>query len=186
LNGEGKIPLVVEDRMLSIYDFIRQFPALFRKAFVAAKNKRTVRVVFRVVAAIALVPLVFGLFTAFYGRLVRRDRVFGVATDTRNWHSHGAGRANARAHGDVRAARTRAGGAGRWVRAGSGDCGGAADDIAAVPRQLCRSADVRPRVPRAGRHGGASQLPTVAARGSGGPSRSLARRIATSENASSE
>jgi penicillin-binding protein 1A len=58
--------LVVADRMLSIHDFIRQFPARFRKVFVAVKNNRTARVVFRVVVGIALAPLLVGLFTAFY------------------------------------------------------------------------------------------------------------------------
>ena len=56
----------VADRMLSTHDFIRQFRALLRKAFVAAKNNRTAGVVFRVVVGIALVPLVFGVCTAFY------------------------------------------------------------------------------------------------------------------------
>ena len=58
--------MVVVDRMLSTHDFIRQFPALLRKLFVAMKNSRTARVVFRVVVGIALVPMVFGLCTAFY------------------------------------------------------------------------------------------------------------------------
>ncbi|MFZ0645254.1 MAG: transglycosylase domain-containing protein, partial [Candidatus Acidiferrales bacterium] len=52
--------------MLSTHDFIRQLPALLRKAFITAKNNRTARVVFRVVIGIALVPLVFGVCTAFY------------------------------------------------------------------------------------------------------------------------
>jgi hypothetical protein len=52
--------------MLNTHDFIRQFPALLRKAFIAAKNNRTARVVFWVVVGIVLVPLVFGVCTAFY------------------------------------------------------------------------------------------------------------------------
>jgi penicillin-binding protein 1A len=52
--------------MLSIHDFIRQFPARFRKVLVAVKHIRTARVVFRVVVRIALAPLLFGLFTAVY------------------------------------------------------------------------------------------------------------------------
>ncbi|MGB7624440.1 MAG: transglycosylase domain-containing protein [Terriglobia bacterium] len=52
--------------MMNIHNFIRQVPALFRKAFVAVRNNRTARIVFRVVGGIALVPVVFGIFTAFY------------------------------------------------------------------------------------------------------------------------
>jgi penicillin-binding protein 1A len=58
--------LVVADRMLNTYDFIRQLPTLYRKASVAVRNNRTARVVFRIAAGIALVPLVFGVCTAFY------------------------------------------------------------------------------------------------------------------------
>ena len=58
--------MVVEDRMLNTHDFIRQVPAQCHKAFVAARNNRTARVVFRVVAGIALVPVIFAVFTAFY------------------------------------------------------------------------------------------------------------------------
>jgi penicillin-binding protein 1A len=52
--------------MLNTHNFIRQFRALFREAFAAMRNNRTARVVFRVVAGIALVPVVFVIFTAFY------------------------------------------------------------------------------------------------------------------------
>ncbi len=46
--------------------FIRQLPARLHKAFVAAQNNRAARVVFRVVAGIALIPVVFAVFTALY------------------------------------------------------------------------------------------------------------------------
>lgn len=52
--------------MLKIYGFIQQIPARFHKAFVALRNNRAARVAFRVVLGIALVPVVFGIFTAFY------------------------------------------------------------------------------------------------------------------------
>ena len=52
--------------MLNTHDFIRQVPAKCHKAFVAARNNRTARVVFRVVAGIVLVPVIFAVFTAFY------------------------------------------------------------------------------------------------------------------------
>ena len=58
--------MAVADRMLNTHDFIRQFPALFHKAFATVRNNRTVRVVSRVVAGIALVPVVFAVSTAFY------------------------------------------------------------------------------------------------------------------------
>jgi penicillin-binding protein 1A len=52
--------------MLNTRDFIRQVPALFHKAFVAVLKNHTARVVFRVVAGIALVPVVIAVFTSFY------------------------------------------------------------------------------------------------------------------------
>ena len=52
--------------MLNTHDFIRQLSAQCHKAFVAARNNRTARIVFRVVAGIALVPVIFAVFTAFY------------------------------------------------------------------------------------------------------------------------
>ena len=52
--------------MLNTQDFIRQLPARFHKAFVAVRNTRTARVVFRVLAGIVLIPMIFALFTAFY------------------------------------------------------------------------------------------------------------------------
>ena len=53
-------------RMLNTFDFIRQVPARCRKAFVAVWSRRAVRIVFRVVLGIALIPLAFGICTAFY------------------------------------------------------------------------------------------------------------------------
>jgi penicillin-binding protein 1A len=50
---------------------IQQVPALFHKACVAAWNNRTARVVFRVVAGIALIPVVFAVLTGFYVYLNR-------------------------------------------------------------------------------------------------------------------
>jgi penicillin-binding protein 1A len=52
--------------MLNTHHFIRQGPARFHKAFVGMRNNRAVRVVFWVAAGIALVPVVFAVFTAFY------------------------------------------------------------------------------------------------------------------------
>ena len=52
--------------MLNTQHFIRQFPARFHNAFVAARNNRAARVVFWVVAGIALIPVVFAIFTALY------------------------------------------------------------------------------------------------------------------------
>ena len=59
--------------MLKTHDSIRRFPARFHKAFVAVRNNRTASVVFRIVAGIALVPLVFAVFTAFYVNFNRAD-----------------------------------------------------------------------------------------------------------------
>ena len=52
--------------MVNTHDFIRKFPARFRMAFVAVRNNRTARVVFRVAAGSFLVPVAFAVFTAFY------------------------------------------------------------------------------------------------------------------------
>jgi penicillin-binding protein 1A len=61
------------DRMLKIQDFIRLLPTLYHKAFVAVRNNRTARVVLLVVAGSALVPVVFGVLTAFYVNFNRID-----------------------------------------------------------------------------------------------------------------
>ena len=58
--------MAVADRMLNTHDFIRRVPALFRKTFVAVRSNRTARIVFRIVAGIALVPVVFAVSTDFY------------------------------------------------------------------------------------------------------------------------
>ena len=52
--------------MLNIHNFIRLLPARFHKAFISVRKNRAARLTSRVVAGIALVPLVFALFTAFY------------------------------------------------------------------------------------------------------------------------
>src|ERR1700674_673341 len=52
--------------MLNTQDFIRQLPGRFHKAFVAVRYNRAARVAFRVVAGIALTPVVLAVFTAFY------------------------------------------------------------------------------------------------------------------------
>ena len=59
--------------MLNTHDFIRQFPVLVHKAIVAMRNNRTARIVFRVVAGIALVPVIFAVFTVLYVNLDRSD-----------------------------------------------------------------------------------------------------------------
>ncbi len=58
--------MVVADRMLNTHEFIRQVPALFHKAYSAVRNNRTACVVFRVASGIAMVPVAFAVFTAFY------------------------------------------------------------------------------------------------------------------------
>ncbi len=52
--------------MLNTRNFIRQFPGLFSKAFVAVRNDRRVCAVFWIAAGIALVPVAFAVLTAFY------------------------------------------------------------------------------------------------------------------------
>jgi penicillin-binding protein 1A len=59
--------------MLNTQHFIRQFSARLHNAFVAARNNRAARVVFWVVAGIALIPLVFAVFTALYVNLNRTN-----------------------------------------------------------------------------------------------------------------
>jgi penicillin-binding protein 1A len=58
--------VVVADRMLDYRDFVREFSARFHKAFVAARDNRAAHVVFWVLSGMALIPLVFAVFTAFY------------------------------------------------------------------------------------------------------------------------
>jgi penicillin-binding protein 1A len=65
--------LVVVGRMLNTQEFFRQVPALFHRVFVAVRNNRAARVVFRVVAGIVMVPVIFALFTAFYVNFNRTD-----------------------------------------------------------------------------------------------------------------
>ncbi|MGB9244824.1 MAG: transglycosylase domain-containing protein [Candidatus Acidiferrales bacterium] len=52
--------------MLNSHDFIREFPALFHKVFVAVRGNHTARVAFRAIAGIVLVPVVFAVFAAIY------------------------------------------------------------------------------------------------------------------------
>jgi penicillin-binding protein 1A len=52
--------------MLNTQDLIRQAPVLFRRAFVLMRKNRTARLIFRVVAGIALVPVISTILTAFY------------------------------------------------------------------------------------------------------------------------
>jgi penicillin-binding protein 1A len=59
-------PFVVVNGMLNAHDFIERITPRLQKAFVAMRNNRPVRVVFRVLSAIALVPVIFGMFAAFY------------------------------------------------------------------------------------------------------------------------
>ena len=59
--------------MLNTQHFIRQLPARFHNAFVAARNNRAARVVLWVVAGIALIPVVFAVFTALYVNLNRSN-----------------------------------------------------------------------------------------------------------------
>jgi penicillin-binding protein 1A len=59
--------------MLNTHDFIRQCPVLVHKAIVAVRNNRTARVVFRVVAGITLVPVIFAVLTVLYVNFDRSD-----------------------------------------------------------------------------------------------------------------
>jgi penicillin-binding protein 1A len=59
--------------MLNTTDLIRRARAQFHRAFVLMREKRTARVVFRIVAGIALVPLIVALLTAFYVNFNRTD-----------------------------------------------------------------------------------------------------------------
>jgi penicillin-binding protein 1A len=58
--------LGVKDCMPNNCDFLRRVPALFRKAFVVARNNRKVLIGFWAVAGIAEVPAAFVTFTAVY------------------------------------------------------------------------------------------------------------------------
>jgi penicillin-binding protein 1A len=59
--------------MLNTTDLIRRARAQFHRAFVLMRENRTARVVFRIVAGIALVPLIVALLTAFYVNFNRTD-----------------------------------------------------------------------------------------------------------------
>ena len=59
--------------MLNTHDFIREFPGLVHKAIVALQNNRTARIIFRVVAGIVLVPVIFTVLTVFYVNYDRSD-----------------------------------------------------------------------------------------------------------------
>jgi penicillin-binding protein 1A len=52
--------------MLNTQEFIRQLLSRIQEAIVVARNNRAASVAFRVVAGIALTPVVFVIFTAFY------------------------------------------------------------------------------------------------------------------------
>jgi hypothetical protein len=58
--------VIVADFMQNSHDFIREFPALLHKAFIAVRGNHTARVAFRAIAGIALVPVVFAVFAAIY------------------------------------------------------------------------------------------------------------------------
>ncbi len=58
--------LLVAGRMLNTKDLFRRTRARFRRTCVIVRKHRTARIVFRVVAGIALVPLVVAALTAFY------------------------------------------------------------------------------------------------------------------------
>ena len=65
--------MVVADRMLNTTDLIRRARAQFHRAFVLMRGNRTARVVFRIVAGIALVPVIVVVLTAFYVNFNRTD-----------------------------------------------------------------------------------------------------------------
>jgi penicillin-binding protein 1A len=58
--------LIVADPMQNTHEFVRQFPMLVHKAIVALRKNGTARVVFRVVAGISLVPVIFAVLTVLY------------------------------------------------------------------------------------------------------------------------
>ena len=65
--------MVLADRMLNTTDLIRRARAQFHRTFVLMRENRTARVVFRIVAGIAVVPLIVALLTAFYVNFNRTD-----------------------------------------------------------------------------------------------------------------
>src|ERR1700690_464983 len=59
--------------MQNIREFKRQISSLFPKAIAAVRNDRTAGIVFRVVAGIVLIPVVFAFLTVFYVNWDRSD-----------------------------------------------------------------------------------------------------------------
>src|SRR5271154_2167290 len=59
--------------MLNAHDFIRQFGAPFRRAFVALQDSRAARVAIWVLGGTLLVPVLFVVFTALYINFNRTD-----------------------------------------------------------------------------------------------------------------
>jgi penicillin-binding protein 1A len=59
--------------MQNIRELIRQIPALFHKAIAAVRKNHAARLAFRVVAGIALVPVIFAVLTVLYVNLDRSD-----------------------------------------------------------------------------------------------------------------
>jgi len=59
--------------MLNTHEFIRRFRALYHQAFARVRNNRTARVALRVAIGIALVPVIFGVCTAFYVNFNRQN-----------------------------------------------------------------------------------------------------------------
>ncbi len=65
--------LIVADLLRNIHGSIRRFPALVHKAIVAMRENRAARIVLRVVAGIALVPVLFAVLMLFYVNCDRSD-----------------------------------------------------------------------------------------------------------------
>ena len=65
--------MLVAGGMLNTKDLIRQARARFHRACVIVHKNRTARVVFRIVAGIALVPLIVAVLTALYVNFNRTD-----------------------------------------------------------------------------------------------------------------
>jgi len=72
-NEKDAGPSGAADRMQNIRELVRQVPALFHKAIAAVWKNRTARIVFRVVAGIALVPVIFAVLAVFYVNYGRSD-----------------------------------------------------------------------------------------------------------------
>ena len=72
-NQKDTGPLGPADCMQNIRELIRLVPAWFHKAIVAVRNNRTARVAFRVVAGIALVPVIIAVLTVLYVNCDRSD-----------------------------------------------------------------------------------------------------------------